>query len=266
MVKKESCKLCKQQSELQSSHAIGNAAFKKIFQKNSGKAISISNDEETKNEYSSDSWAEYQLCKKCEELLNERYEKYGLRVLRAQVGTCSVTDVGVRFININLHKMNMYFLSILWRMACSSHPQYESVYIEASKKELLRQAIFNDTQVPTCQISVKLSRLIDRTPQNGFSLTNLKGIISSPFTRFASSMSGRLSYCFVFEGFLVEVFLPGLTFSKSAQPGIIRKSQNHILVPFINILDIPEISDLLVTACRKQLDGKTKVPMGKTKS
>ncbi|MGE6264161.1 hypothetical protein [Aeromonas media] len=264
MNSKEICRLCKRKSELQVSHAIGNAVFKKISRKYSGKTISISNDEERINQYSSDSWAEKQLCKECETLLNEKYEQYGLGVLRAKVGDCIITENGVRFSNINLHKMNMYFLSILWRMACSSHPQYKGVYIEPLAKEKLRQALISDSQIPTCQISVKLSRLIDRTSQGGFSLTNLKEFIVSPFTRIKSSLYGQISYCLIFEGFFIEIFKPGLKSSLSVQPGVIRKSQNHISVPFIHVFDIPELTDLMVKAYGKQLNGKTKIPMGKS--
>lgn len=263
MSNKDICRLCRKYSELQKSHAIGNAIFKKISRSNAGKAISISNNDERINEYSSDSWAESQLCKECETLLNDQYEKYGLGVLRAKVGDSKITENGVRFSGINLHKMNMYFISILWRMACSSHPQYRGVYIEPLAKEKLRQALINDLLIPTCQISVKLSRLIDRTPVGGFSLTNLKEFIVSPFTRQKSSTSCDLSYCFIFEGFFVEIFQPGLKSPLSAKPGVIRKNQNHLSVPFIHVFDIPELTDLMVKAYGKQLNGRTKVPMGR---
>lgn len=75
-----SCKLCNKQKDLQLSHAVGDSVFRRIFKTNSGKGISVTRGDEDIT-YSSDSWAEHQLCSDCEMLLNLKYEKYSLGVL-----------------------------------------------------------------------------------------------------------------------------------------------------------------------------------------
>lgn len=259
MNESEKCRLCKSQSKLQVSHAIGNAVFKRISRKSSGKAILLSNDIHDENKYSSDSWAEHMLCRNCEALLNDNYEKYGLDVLRGKIGKYNKTEAGIMFSGLNLQRMNMYFLSILWRMACSGHPNYSNVYIEPSIKEVLRQALINNSQIPTCQISVKLSRLIDKTPAGGFSLSNLKDIILAPLIR-------EGSICFIYEGFLIEFFIPGLKRSLSSQAGVIRKRQKYLFVPFVHFSDITELFEVMLVAYGKQIEGKTTVPMGKNQN
>ncbi len=259
MNESEKCRLCKSKSKLQVSHAIGNAIFKRISRKNSGKAILLSSDIHEENKYSSDSWAEPMLCSNCEALLNENYERYGLDVLRGKTGECNKTEVGIRFSGLNLQRMNMYFLSILWRMACSGHPNYSNVYIEPSMKEVLRQALINNSEIPTCQITVKLTRLIDKTPDGGFSLSVLKDIILAPLIR-------KSSIRFIYEGFVIDFFIPGLKRSLSSQAGVIRKQQKYLFVPFINFSDIPELFEVMLVAYGKQIEGKTTVPMGKTTS
>ena len=218
------CKLCIKNNKLQFSHAIGDSIFKKIFRENSGKAIEVTSDNQHIS-YSSDSWAEDQLCEDCERLLNYRYEKYALSVLRAQKGVkVTKTKLGITFSDINLHIMNMYFLSIFWRAANSKHQSYKNVSISDDDNEYLRKAINENNGITANRFLVKLSRLIDNTEVSGFSAQGLKEVIISPFQRsYIYKGAQYLLICFVFEGFLIEIFRKGLKLKDRNMVGVIHK-------------------------------------------
>jgi hypothetical protein len=257
------CKLCKEKSELQNSHVIGNSIFKKIFRCNSGKAISISDLKEN-IEYSKDSWAEYQLCKKCETHLNEKYEKYSLRALRGEGVIASRNSIGVTFRKIDLHKLNMYFLSLVWRAANSGHSAYNNVILGVNDNEYLRIAILKNEQVPTNKFSIKISRLIDYTSTNGFSDESLKNFIVSPFCRINPDINiSHISICFTFEGFFIEVFIPGLTSKFRNNFGFIHRSKKILVAPNLDIFSVAEIFNLLVNAYGKNIEGKSNIKEGR---
>lgn len=254
------CKLCIQKKNLQLSHAIGDSVFKRILRVNSGKGIEITSDNKH-IAYSSDSWAEEQLCEDCEKLLNERYEKYALSALRAQQGVkIEKSELGVTFSNINLHIINMYFMSIYWRAANSTHLSYKNVSLTNYDNEYLRKAIYENNCIDANKFSVKISRLIDKTAVGGFSAQNLKEIIISPFGRiYIYKRTQYVPICFVFEGFLIEIFRKGLKLKDRNMRGFIHKTKNLILVPNIDIFSVKEIFDLLLIGYSKHMNGKSKV-------
>jgi len=160
------CKLCNQQKDLKISHAVGDSIFKKIFRTNSGKGISLTSGDEAIG-YSSDSWAERQLCLDCEKLLNIEYEQYSLGVLRGKNCQLSKTDLGLTFKELDQQKLIMYFLSIYWRAANSGHSAYKNVVIIDNDNEYLRSSILNNTKIPAAKFSVKVSRVIDLSDSMG---------------------------------------------------------------------------------------------------
>lgn len=252
------CKLCLNESALQNSHVIGDSVFKKIFRSNSGKAISLSTCE--KNiKYSNDSWAEPLLCSKCEKYLNENFEQYSLATLRGKNIRVRKTGYGVIFSDVNLRKLNLYFISLLWRAANSRHDAYLDVFLDVETNEYLRRAIFLSYEIPLSKLSVKVSRLIDRT-KNGFTLDILKNIVVSPFTKIETTDGKRIkTICFVFEGFFVEFLIPGLTSKFRNENGVIHKSKKLITIPFVNVLEINEIFDNMVINYGKHIEGRSDI-------
>lgn len=254
------CKLCLKNSHLQISHAIGDSIFKKIFRKYSGKAIEITTDDKHIS-YSSDSWAEPQLCEDCEQLLNSKYEDYALSVLRAQKKVkITKTEMGITFSNIDLHIMNMYFFSIFWRAANSGHEKYKNLSIPDDDNEYLRKAIYEDNGIAADRFLVKLSRLIDRTKVGGFSKENLKEIIAGPFQRNYFYKGVQHSpICFVFEGFLVEFFEKGLELKDRDMVGIVDESKDILFVSYLNIFCVLELLEVILAGYQKQKSGLSRI-------
>ena len=118
------CKLCRNQWELCKSHAIPDAHFKQIIRRSAGKAVSITDDECTPNQYTHDGWQTYMLCKDCENLFNKTYDEYGINLLRDLKNDATYGSDGLTFKNIDRKKLRMFLLSILWRISESNHSMY----------------------------------------------------------------------------------------------------------------------------------------------
>lgn len=257
------CKLCKEQKALHLSHAVGDSVFKKLFRSNSGKGISITSGNED-IAYCSDSWAEHQLCADCEKLLNVEYEKYSLGVLRGQNCSFDKTELGLSFVGLDQHKLIMYFLSIYWRAANSGHSAYKNALILKQDNEYLRNAIFNNKNIPSAKFSVKISRVIDLSESKGFTPESIKELIVSPFFRIDENKKvSTISICFMFEGFFIEVYITALSIKRRKQHGVLSKAKSNIVIPYINLFDIEEIVDLMVTGYGKYIDGNCRVKIKK---
>jgi hypothetical protein len=253
------CKLCKVGTDIKKSHAIADSVFKKIFRVNSGKAITFSNDEEDIS-YSNDSWWEYQLCGDCETHLNQSYEKYSLQVLRAQTGNFCKSEYGLTFSDVDLHKFNMFFLSIFWRAANSGHSAYKNVVMLDQDNEFLRDALLHNRKVPISRLSVKVERLIDKTLEGGFTPESLKELIISPFCRIHEThKTNHVSVCFIFEGFFIQIFMPGLKLKNRVKSGVINEPKRILSIPYLDLFNIKEIEQLMVEGYSKHINGQSRI-------
>lgn len=247
------CKLCFNERELKKSHAIPDSVFRKVFRGNSGKSIVIPGGGDEPVNYSSDSWWMFQLCGYCEALLNSSYEDYSIKVLRGSRGKCKRHENGITFSHILTSKLINFFIAVFWRAANSEHDSYAKVYVPDLWNKQIGNMLLNLKTIPQKLATVRLSRLIDYTQPCGFSAESLRMIIMSPFFRRHSY--GHFSFCFVFEGFFIEIFTPGLKISERKRAGILRKTSNMVMVPFIDIFDIPELEECLVAGYEKNLNG-----------
>lgn len=246
---------------LQLSHAIGDSVFKKVFRTNSGKGISITSDDDDIG-YSSDSWAEHQLCSDCETLLNLRYEKYSMGVLRGKNCTFNKTDFGLSISSLDQHKLIMYFLSIYWRAANSEHPSYKNTVIHEQDNEYLRDAIFNDLKIPSGKFSIRISKVIDLSEGKGFTPEEIKELILSPYCRSHQERKmTNVSVCFMFEGFFIEIYLRPLKIKERNKPGVLTKTKSNLMVPYLNLFEIKEVVDLLVFGYGKFIEGRSRVKL-----
>lgn len=246
------CKLCKKEKDLQVSHAIGNSIFRKIFKTNSGKAIVLTSGDEAIS-YSSDSWAEHQLCLDCEKLLNNEYETYSLSVLRGKNCTFSKSKLGLSFSGLDQHKLIMYFLSIYWRAANSGHNAYKNITIREDDNNYLQNVIYNNQEITSGKFLVKVSRVIDLSKNRGFKLESIKELIVSPFCRINESV------CFMFEGFFIEIYTKGIKKKEQKKYGVLSKGDDSLFVPYLNIFDIKEIANLMMVSYGKHVNGNSRI-------
>lgn len=249
----EICALCLTQSILKKSHAIPDAVFKKISKKNNGKFIIFDDSELNPVGTSQNSWWQYLLCEPCEQKLS-KIEKYGLELLRGN-NYLTLHAHGSTISNADIKTLKLFFISIFWRAAISKHPSYSKVEIPEPIQSQIRSLICCESSIPLKLVTAKISKLIDSTV-GGFTEENLKELIISPFFR---KIKSGYSFCFLVEGFFVEIFTPGLRNRLRKQYGILNENCRIILIPNIEFLEIPEMLQLSLAAIKKHINGLTKL-------
>lgn len=244
------CKLCKYQKEIKRSHAIPDAVFRRILKSSDGRAVTFRCDDDSPIRHSGESWWEYQLCQECEGLLNSKYESYAISFFRGHAGNVIKHERGITFNNVNSEKIRMFLISILWRAAESNVGAYSRVKMPGYFKEYIRESLLKQSHIPIIKASVEISRLIDRS--NGFTMNSLKSIVISPFIR--RNESKQYSFCFFFEGFFIEIFIPGHTM-KYRKINMLSTTKRVVCAPYIDIFDIPEVVSSMVEGMRKYQEG-----------
>lgn len=245
------CKLCRQFRPLCNSHAIPDSAFKYLFRNSDGKGIVSVDDLKTPLQYSSDSWDVPLLCLECESDLNKKYDSYGISLFRGHTGSSERLTHGVRFTPIDRRRLRMFFLSVLWRMAVSPHESYGNIELPARYEDALHNALTSDQPPRSSTFNVGVYRLTDST-LNGFTMEHLRSLIVAPFGR---GHKGFISVCFLFFGFLVEVFLPGLPPRHRGQMSVLSGQSSIFLATYLQVDAVSEIMQMFVRTLKKHKEG-----------
>jgi len=248
------CRLCLQRRLLCSSHALPNSLFNYILRQNAGKAIVITDDVTSPARNSSDTWDVELLCDDCERKLNRNYDAYGMAVFRGHEGSVRTYDHGVDLLQIDRRRLRMFFLSVLWRVSVSSHTSYSNIDLPYSWEDDLRRALDEEKSVPDSRYTVALYKMRDSTPVGGFSNEDLRGFIAAPFAR---NYGAFISVCFPFMSFFVETFLPRVPAQYAKRRGALYGRSPVLSVPYVEILEIPEIMCTLVSALRKEIESNS---------
>lgn len=251
------CRLCLNQRPLCDSHALPNSAFNYILRKNAGKAIVITDDSTSRARHSSDTWDAELLCEDCEQKLNRGYDAYGMAVFRGHEGCVREDSEGLDFLRIDRQRLRMFFLSIVWRVSVSDHPNYSNIDLPYAWEEDLRRALDEGRKIPDNRYTVALHKMRDSTPVGGFSNENLRSFIAAPFGR---SYGSFISVCFPFMSFFVEIFFPSTPAQFAKRRGVIFGSSPVLSLPYVEVLEVPEIMSIFVSALRKELEGPQSSP------
>ncbi|MDW5441764.1 hypothetical protein [Polaromonas sp. SM01] len=150
----------------------------------------------------------------------------------------------------------MFFLSLLWRISVSTHPNYSNIDLPFPWEEEMRHALQHETYLSENKFTVTLRKLHDPTPDGGFSNENLRSLIFSPFGR---KYERFISVGYPFLGFFVEVFLPKIPKEYSKRANVLHGKNPVFFAPFVDVLSIPEIMNSLVQGLRKHNKGISKV-------
>ena len=256
----EKCKLCCIKSELCNSHAIPDSVFRSLFKKGNGQAIELSSKELVPNRRSQDSWATDQLCSNCEMKLNINYDQYGLNLLRGKVGNIKKGNEGVHVSDIDTLKFKSFVLSVFWRGAVSEHENYRTIKVSPRFLELIRSSLVRSTNVSKNSCTVVVQRLVDTTKEGGFSESNLRELVVSPFPR-TYEVRGQLysSITMLFLGFCFEIFLSPIRTGDKVSKFALGSSKTNYTFSYLEIMEIPEVLDLMVRGLRKENQGLSHV-------
>lgn len=246
------CRLCDKDKELMNSHAIPDAIFRRLFREDSGKAIAFRIDEDLPVGFSNDSWSEHQLCSDCEKLINNNYEKYAISLIRGGEGNVNKSQYGISFSNIENNRLILFLISILWRAAESNDPAYSKVILPDYVRDVMKHSIFHAKCLPKNLLSIEVSRLKDFSGKNGFSDGDLKRIIVSPFYRAGDN---KVSFCYLLEGFFVEIFFPSHSFKCSKRLNVVRQNGDFLNAPYIDVFSVPELFEAMKSGYKKFYQG-----------
>lgn len=248
--------MCLQPEKLCNSHAIPNSYFRAIFKsQENGRAIAISSKPNQEIKLSQDSWATKQLCSSCETKLNENYEKYCIDLLNRKIGSFEKKRNGVQAVGINTGKLRDYVISILWRASKSTHPSYSQVKLSDKLNESLRFAL-NTLNSPSKRLlSIRIFRLIDTT-EGGINKDTLRNAVLSPFMRdYELANAFGKSVCFVFHGFLFEIFPNGQPLNSTYKHEFVGYSKDAYFFNYVEICEVPELFDAMLIAYGKNDQG-----------
>ena len=253
------CQLCRCKSELCNSHAIPDSVFRAIFKKGNGQAIELSSKKTAPNRRSQDSWATDQLCSKCETKLNTNFDQYGLNLLRGKVGGVTRDNDGVHFSNIDTIKFKSFILSVFWRGAISNHENYQTIDVDPQFLESIRSNLVRSTNVSKNACTVVVQRLVD-SALGGFSESNLRELVVSPFPR-TYDVRGHIhsSISMIFMGFYFEIFLHSIRTNGKVSKFALGSKKESYTAPLVEIMDIPEVLNLLLSGFDKEHKGLSNV-------
>ncbi|MDC5151092.1 hypothetical protein NRA15_11270 [Acinetobacter baumannii] len=234
----EICKLCGEEKELQRSHVIGKAVFRKILKESVGNYlidISVNNQKITK---SNDTWESKLLCTDCETFFNSQYEKYSVNVLRKkEKGVRAIEgNHGIYFRDVDQSRIILYLCSIYWRAAHSTHKAYEGVRITDELSQYLAYVFKGKFNLNAKVFSARIRLITDESKT--FTDDRIKMIVS-PYFRFKGK---GFVFCMAYEGYFFELFFNASNFKERQQPGFLNKASSSFFVPKVDLLDIPAIA------------------------
>ena len=224
------CKLCEKEDELCKSHAIPDSLFRKLFAKDSGKAIKLSDDDFV--QYTNESGWDYQLCRKCEAHLNFSYDKNAIKYLTHTEFQVSAL-CGVVLRKIDVASIRMFYLSVLWRAVNSNNTIYAKIKnsVDFALNEKLRNSLLLGVCFPERECMVSLQFLFD--PDRVLDKNSFATLICTPFI-----FDGCV--CFVFAGYLCKIKFGDFLSSSRRKFGALSTGQS-IMVGRVSFLDIPPL-------------------------
>lgn len=199
------CLYCEEHKELQRSHSINKSIFSSLLKAcgdtNAARVVRLDSNI-VKN--SNDNWTDRLMCSSCESYFNQHFDDYGVHALRGEVKDITVLETrnSVIYQNIDTTRIILYILSLYWRGSASNHPSYKLLKTTENVNYNLR-LIFKSREWNFKFISIKISVLFDGI--GALDRNAIKQFMVSPFIR-TNENDKTFSFCFLFEGFFIEIF------------------------------------------------------------
>jgi hypothetical protein len=243
------CALCLTTAELCESHAIPKAFIRPILRANGGSAILMPIGA-GKIRRGGDVLKGKLLCARCEEMTNKEIDAPAIRFLSAlkeQVdrggglkGKFGTTDMAI------------FAVSILWR--ASLIRGYTPVRIDRGIRERIRRLVLKRDESPLKLFSVRLGRLVDRTP-GGFDTLSLTNFIFPP-SGYVSDADQQV-VTMAMHGMIFELGFPRKRAASLQKPGYLKDGATMISLPDYDIFQSEPIVQALVSGYGKEYRGHT---------
>ena len=144
------CRLCLKSAELRDSHVIPEFLYKALYD-SKHRAMGVHGQGNKKWQYLQKGLRERLLCEKCEQFLNDQYEKYfhDLWFSKSSIPfTCDTAKV-YEITGIDYPKFKLFHLSILFRAGVSSLPTFTQVDLGPHEDRLRVMLLNHDPGMST---------------------------------------------------------------------------------------------------------------------
>lgn len=191
------CRLCSLNKELQNSHIIPEFLYKPLYddKHRAQQLLKIGGQQQgyKRRKPLQKGLREKLLCFDCEQLLNDRYEKYFKRRWFDEKALPRELDAdrSIRLSGLDYGKFKLFHLSVLFRASVSSLPEFEQINL-GPHEEFLRDILINGLPGPDRKYAVLCHALTKGSHEIQF------GLITNPFKM--RQPSGHTSYGFCFGG------------------------------------------------------------------
>lgn len=205
----EICKLCGKEATLRMSHIIPRSYYRRL-KKESSQLLLVSSGDETPKRSNADP-KERLLCNECEQYLSSAYEAYGTTIFKKSENVIR-SDNYIVINGFNYKRTYLFYISILWRASLSTHPNFQTVLLEESLQELLRQCILSNNLKISVNTNIRLDhifrlsvvRIVDSSGNIADDI--IRSVISN-FRMEHGPDKCSMIYYFMLDGFLVTYFL-----------------------------------------------------------
>lgn len=206
-----SCACCDNDTTLSNSHAIPNSSFRRLFQKDSGKAFISENNEEPLRP-TIDSGGTKMLCEECEKLFNFNYDQPAQKILQ-KLKKNKITDV-------TKHENDFlvgFILSVIWRSSVSSSKLYKAFSLDEETEKAIKLTLLHVNFEEMWRIA---SFRILRGNDN---IIDFQDVILIPSYAYISK---RLEIYFAMDGFILSAIFQSLLVTKQGKNGKIRRTKS----------------------------------------
>ncbi len=254
------CPYCSESRSLCMSHAIPKAAFKPLFAAGNGNAIGVPKDNSNAH-LTSDSGAGYLLCEACEGLFNQNFDGPMTNALKA-LDTAIVSNGFHSRINFEANQLAHAIVATAWRICLSPAHMYSEVAISDRHLRELDTLMRRPTDEILRHCSVKVSRLSDSTPESsgGFGQDLMRQFIKAPEVYSISTKRNgnpdRFAVDWTMFGFLIQLIVPGLPYSKSQKFAGLKLGATMVAAPPIDVFDYSPLRDALFAGFAAQQQGR----------
>lgn len=137
------CKLCGKNDDLRNSHIIPRSIYKNL-KKDIPQLIEVICDVDSIPKKTNSNPTEKLLCSACEQILSDKYERYGTRIFRTSNGVKKTSNY-VELSNFTYKIFYLYLISVLWKGSISTLPEFSGVNLGKKMEDILSSCIKNNS-------------------------------------------------------------------------------------------------------------------------
>lgn len=232
------CQMCLKSDFLQRSHIIPRAYWRKLLN-GGGQGVHIRPLEQVRPKKKNSSPNEYLLCRSCEELISNKYERRSIDYLRKY----SNENNKIIFLRFNFKEIYLYYISIIFKASLSKLELFNSIDMKEIhyifRYCLLNNSVNYEKTDITKLIKISLVKLTDNKEILG------KSVIDNVYINFYHDVTEKfIATSFCMDGFLITYRI-GIFNEYDSYIGEITKRKFQV-IPKIEFYEIEKIRNSFI--------------------